>query len=169
MDVWRAVSRVSDGVLIALASICVAGITVGAPLIIAAFNTRKIVVQAKDHAEAAAESAAETKTTLGKINGNGDLMTMVARSLAELAEIHAKQEAIEAKVEDRTHIVRRGTTTPVELGPYMQDWFHEINSNLTIIRGTLSVLWHKLKEDYDLPDLALDVPPSPPIVGDSDG
>lgn len=141
----------SDGLLIALATIAAASITVGVPTTITALSTRKV-----------AQHTAKTADAVGTKNGNGDLMTMTARALGELAEIRGEQAEVKAQLEARTHVIRAGSTVPVELGPYMQEWFHGLNTHLQSIRGILHVLWAKLADDYDLPPLP--PIPDPPSV-----
>lgn len=119
----------NDGLTIALASVFVAGITVGPPLYLQAFRTRQIIVQAKDNAEKAAttaEKAAATAQTVqeavGTKNGNGDLMQMAARALGENAEIFKQL---------------------LELYNYTHFNIHELYNAMTPMRGQLDILWER--------------------------
>jgi hypothetical protein len=132
----------SDGVLIAIATIFAAAIAVGGPAGLTALAARRT-----------AEHTAKTADAVGTKNGSGDLITMTARLLNDVADVRAEQAEVKAKLEARTHVLREGETEPVELGPYMQSWFHGLNTHLQAIRGILHVLWSKLGDDYDLPPL----------------
>lgn len=112
----------NDGLTIALASIFVAGITVGPPLYIQAFRTRQIVVQAKENAEVAAQTAQVVQDTLGTKNGNGDLMQMAARALGENAELFKQF---------------------LELYNYTHFNVHELYNVMTPMRGQLDILWER--------------------------
>lgn len=106
-------------------------------------------------------SVEEIKKTVGHANGDGDLAQMAERGLAESAETKKEVAALREQLDLRTHVLRAGAAQPVELGPYMQEWFHDINSSLTVFIASLAILWQKLSRDYDLPDLPSMKKPDP--------
>lgn len=106
----------------------------------------------KDESVKAAEKAAEAKLAaadvaeaVGPINGNGDLMTMVARALAELAEMRGQTQEIlqwqgEHSAEDehrRVDMLNRIT----ELATYTHDGVHELRNLMTPVKAKVDLMW----------------------------
>lgn len=129
----------SDGVLIAFFSLI--GIVVAAtPGTIGALTTRKIALQTRDHAAAAANAATETASALGSKNGNDlDAMQMLAGLLTG-QEQQAEQQAELVKLSDYTH---RGV--------------HRLN-------GQVGMMWRQFAIDHGV-DPA-DLPPPEPSPGE---
>jgi hypothetical protein len=108
----------------------------------------------------------DLKETVGEANGNGAVTTMQARTLGELAELAKKVSELNARLEERTHIVRHGQSEPEELASYTQDRLHDVLSAIAVIKLQLDTLWTFLKDDYPLPDLpSLNIRPTDPSGG----
>lgn len=104
-------------------------------------------------AEKTEQHAADVKKTVGEANGNGDVTTMQARILGELAEVDRKVDNVNSRLDERTHVVRHGRAEPEELAVYTQDRMHDVLTALAVLKLQLDTLWRFLKDDYQLPDL----------------
>lgn len=136
----------NDGLLLGLATIAAAMIAVGVPATLTAIGTRKLAVEALAHTKTAADAAAEAKEmatvaadTIGVRNGNGDAMTMLARGLAENAEILEQNERILAWQTDHADVDNR----LVELAKYAHDGIHDLRNAITPLKGQIDMLWRK--------------------------
>lgn len=115
--------------------------------------------EAKDAAKAAADKVDVVAQHLGETNGDGNIARMVERVLAESAETKAELVAVNARLDERTHVKRVGRDEPEELAVYTQDRMHDILNLLNVVAMQLGTLWTFLKEDYSLPDLpSLSIP-----------
>lgn len=96
----------------------------------------------------------EIQQTVGVKNGGTDVVH-------QLEELDAKVTAVDQRLDQRTHVTRAGATEPEELAPYAQDWFHEINGQLTSLIGHIWLIQQALREQgINVPDL----PPPPDLI-----
>ena len=131
----------SDGAILAiigLATVFVAAV----PATITALMSRRTLTEARDHAATAATAATEARNTLGEINGDGDAMTMLARTLVETGQLLRGQE--------RTEEFERRLT---ELSAYTHEGVHRLN-------GQVGMMWRDWAITHGVdPD---DLPPPQP-------
>lgn len=120
-------------------------VVIAAAVVIVAIivSGRKLTVTFRD-VKATVE---KTSSAVGEKNGN-DLTV-----LGELAEIRAEQEAVKAKLDERTHVTREGRHEPEDLAGYTQDRMHDLLAAVALVALKVDVMWKFLKPDYDLPDL----------------
>lgn len=136
-------------VVVVIGVVAVAAVVFDRPLTLSFRGMRDF----KASIERTEANTAKVAKAVGEPNGRVDVVT-------QLAVLDQKVDALNLRVEDRTHVLRAGADEPEELAPYIQAWFHKIDSRLTVTHGSLAILWRATKADYDLPDMpTLDAPP----------
>lgn len=141
----------SDNVVIALIGTIGLFITT-TPALLIALSNRRHLIDAKAHAQIAASKADVVATTLGTINGNGDLMNMMSRILEwqathladdmeQLKLIKLRLSAVENLLDARTPKFDLLQREFEELSAYMHTRNHEILNALTGAKGKIDMLW----------------------------
>lgn len=124
----------------------IVGVPTATALLITAIGTRKLAVEAVAHTLTAAKAATAAKDmatvaadTIGEKNGNGPAMTMLARGLAENAEIIEQNRRILAWQDEHADVDNR----LVELAKYAHDGIHDVRNAITPLKGQIDMLWRQ--------------------------
>lgn len=80
-------------------------------------------IRNRGHMERLQETSTRLQETIGETNGNGDVATMQARALGELAELHAGV---------------------AELRTYSHDRAHRLANQMTVLIGAVQMIWDKV-------------------------
>jgi hypothetical protein len=108
--------------------------------------------------QAAMQQTKEIHEAVGKTNGDGTLSQMNERLLAESAETKKALSdglaAVNARLDERTHIVRRGASEPEDLASYTQSRMHDILDGLARNQMMTDLMWKAMQSHgFDLPDM----------------
>lgn len=134
-------------VCVCVTVVVTAAVLRGSPLTISWRDVKASIDRTETHVR-------EVKEAVGEPNGNGNLSTMNARALAEMAELRAGLQAVNLRLDERTEVVRLGSTTPEPLADYTQERMHDVLNAVAKLSMQVQTLWMFLQEDYALPALS---------------